>query len=76
MHFIQASIFHYGSMSLTQEPCRSAHLAAMDFAKRTGTILSYDPKLRLSLWSSAEAARKGIMSIWNYADIIKVIVLI
>lgn len=68
----QASIFHYGSISLINEPCKSAHLAAMDIAKRAGCILSYDPNLRLPLWPSANAARDGIMSIWNQADIIKV----
>ncbi|XLR14423.1 hypothetical protein S83_042361, partial [Arachis hypogaea] len=28
------------------------------------------PNLRLALWPSAEAARKGIMSIWDQADVI------
>ncbi|XP_014490243.1 probable fructokinase-7 [Vigna radiata var. radiata] len=68
----KATIFHYGSVSLITEPCRSAHLAAMSVAKVSGCILSYSPNLALPLWSSKEAARQGIMSIWNYADIIKV----
>eukprot|EP00246_Nothoceros_aenigmaticus_P009723 TRINITY_DN2550_c0_g2_i3.p1 TRINITY_DN2550_c0_g2~~TRINITY_DN2550_c0_g2_i3.p1 ORF type:complete len:439 (-),score=53.55 TRINITY_DN2550_c0_g2_i3:74-1390(-) len=68
----QASVFHYGSISLITEPCRSAHLAAMKIAKEAGVLLSYDPNLRLPLWPSAEAAREGIKSIWNDADIIKV----
>uniref|UniRef100_A0A2N9I5V4 Carbohydrate kinase PfkB domain-containing protein n=1 Tax=Fagus sylvatica TaxID=28930 RepID=A0A2N9I5V4_FAGSY len=68
----KASIFHYGSISLIEEPCRSAHLAAMDIAKKSGCILSYDPNLRLPLWPSAEAAREGIMSIWNQSDITKI----
>ncbi|KAI4356858.1 hypothetical protein L6164_000845 [Bauhinia variegata] len=68
----KASIFHYGSISLIREPCRSAHLVAMNVAKKSGIILSYDPNLRLPLWPSADAARRGIMSIWDYADIIKV----
>jgi len=57
---------------LIDEPCKSAHLAAMRFAKESGCILSYDPNLRLALWPSAEAARDGIMSIWDQADVIKV----
>ena len=69
---MQARIFHYGSISLIDEPCKSAHLAAMSIAKNSGSILSYDPNLRLALWPSAEAARNGIMSIWDQADIIKV----
>ncbi|KAJ8771513.1 hypothetical protein K2173_026690 [Erythroxylum novogranatense] len=68
----QAKIFHYGSISLISEPCRSAHLAAMKIAKKSGSILSYDPNLRLALWPSAEAARKEIMGIWDQADVIKI----
>ncbi|CAN1180643.1 Probable fructokinase-7 [Linum perenne] len=68
----QASVFHYGSISLISEPCRSAHIKAMRIAKSSGAILSYDPNLRLALWPSAEAAKDGIMSIWNDADVIKI----
>ncbi|XP_078433807.1 putative fructokinase-4 [Wolffia australiana] len=68
----KAEIFHYGSISLISEPCRSAHLKAMEIAKGAGALLSYDPNLRLALWPSPEEARARIMSIWNKADIIKV----
>ncbi|KAL9228337.1 hypothetical protein vseg_003929 [Gypsophila vaccaria] len=68
----KAKVFHYGSISLITEPCRSAHLAAMKTAKEAGVILSYDPNVRLPLWPSDQEARDGIKSIWNHADIIKV----
>eukprot|EP00262_Sarcandra_glabra_P018701 TRINITY_DN67_c1_g1_i1.p1 TRINITY_DN67_c1_g1~~TRINITY_DN67_c1_g1_i1.p1 ORF type:complete len:330 (-),score=26.19 TRINITY_DN67_c1_g1_i1:68-1057(-) len=68
----KAKIFHYGSISLITEPCRSAHLRAMEVAKGAGALLSYDPNLRLPLWPSPEEAREKIMSIWDHADIIKV----
>eukprot|EP00268_Persea_americana_P045195 TRINITY_DN4601_c1_g1_i2.p1 TRINITY_DN4601_c1_g1~~TRINITY_DN4601_c1_g1_i2.p1 ORF type:complete len:236 (-),score=30.12 TRINITY_DN4601_c1_g1_i2:1037-1744(-) len=68
----QAKIFHYGSISLISEPCRSAHLAAMRAAKEAGLLLSYDPNVRLPLWPSPDAAREGIRSIWTEADFIKV----
>ncbi|KAJ9682678.1 hypothetical protein PVL29_018576 [Vitis rotundifolia] len=67
----KAKIFHYGSISLITEPCKSAHLAAAKAAKDAGVIVSYDPNLRLPLWPSADSAREGILSIWNTADIIK-----
>lgn len=54
------------------EPCRSAHLKAIDVAKEAGCLISYDPNLRLPLWPSAEEARVQIMSIWEKADLIKV----
>ncbi|MBA0840921.1 hypothetical protein Goarm_003458 [Gossypium armourianum] len=68
----EAKVFHYGSISLIVEPCRSAHLKAMEVAKESGALLSYDPNLRLPLWPSADEARKQILSIWDKADIIKV----
>lgn len=68
----KAKVFHYGSISLITEPCKSAHIAAAKAAKDAGVILSYDPNLRLPLWPSAESAREGILSIWNTADIIKI----
>ncbi|GAV85670.1 PfkB domain-containing protein [Cephalotus follicularis] len=67
-----AKVFHYGSISLIVEPCRSAHLKAMEVAKDAGALLSYDPNLRLPLWPSAENAREQIMSIWEKAEVIKV----
>lgn len=68
----KAKVFHYGSISLIVEPCRTAHLKAMKEAKAAGALLSYDPNLRLPLWPSAEKAREQIMSIWDQADVIKV----
>ncbi|KAL3583191.1 hypothetical protein D5086_014252 [Populus alba] len=67
-----AKVFHYGSISLIVEPCRSAHLEAMKVAKEAGALLSYDPNLRLPLWPSAEEAREQILKIWEEADVIKV----
>ncbi|CAO2817688.1 unnamed protein product [Amaranthus hypochondriacus] len=48
---------HYGSIILIEEPCRSAHLAAMKIVKNASGFLSYDPNLRKQLWPSEEAAR-------------------
>nr|UPT51584.1 FRK2 [Morinda citrifolia] len=67
-----AKVFHYGSISLIVEPCRSAHLRAMEVAKEAGALLSYDPNLRLPLWPSAKEAKEQILSIWEKADVIKV----
>lgn len=67
-----AKVFHYGSISLIVEPCRTAHLKAMEVAKDAGVLLSYDPNLRLPLWPSPEEARVQIKSIWDKADLIKV----
>ncbi|XP_020594951.1 fructokinase-1-like [Phalaenopsis equestris] len=68
----RASIFHFGSISLIAEPCRSAHLTAMLEAKNAGALLSYDPNLRLALWPSADEAKAQMLSIWDQVNIVKI----
>ena len=61
-----------GSLSLTDEPARSATIAALDVAKAAGAVMSYDPNYRDSLWTSAEVASEQMRSIVTYMDLIKI----
>ena len=47
---------HFGSVSLTAEPARSATLAAARRARELEILLSYDPNYRASLWPDQETA--------------------
>lgn len=67
-----AKIFHYGSLSLICEPSKSATFRAIDIAQKAGLLITYDPNLRLNLWPDASAAKAGIMSAWQIANVIKV----
>ncbi len=67
-----ARILHCGSISLIGEPSRSATLAALKAAQEHGLVISYDPNLRLPLWPSADAARQGMSTGWQYAHVAKV----
>jgi len=67
-----AKLFHLGSISLISEPSRSATRAALEVARQNGVLVSYDPNLRLALWSDASAAKTGMLSVWKEADLIKV----
>jgi len=69
---VSARLFHFGSISLISEPSRSATLAAIETARENDVWVSYDPNLRLALWPNAEAARAGMLSVWEHADLIKV----
>ena len=64
-------IFHFGSISLINEPSRSATLHAIEIAQNAGLLVSYDPNLRLALWPCEEAAQHGMRLGWQYAQIIK-----
>lgn len=65
-------IFHYGSISLIDDPVRGATLHAIETAREAGLLISYDPNLRLNLWPSPQAAREGMMLGWPLAQVIKV----
>ena len=69
--FPNAKIFHFGSVSLSAQPSRSATLYGVEKAKRAGSIISFDPNYRPPLWSSPEEARREILSAAPLADIIK-----
>ena len=64
-------IFHFGSVSMTAEPSRSATFAAAEYAREKGKLISYDPNLRLNLWESAELAKEWILKGVTYANILK-----
>lgn len=65
------TFLHFGSVSLTAEPARSAVLEAAAHAKAHGAYISYDPNYRPSLWGDEETAvtwmRKGL----ELADVVK-----
>ena len=65
-------IFHFGTLSLTGEPCRSATREAVALARKAGALISFDPNLRPPLWDSLEEARAQIG--WGLAqcDILKI----
>lgn len=66
------NIFHVGSLSLTDEPARDTTFYAVERAKKKGSIISYDPNYRASLWESEEIARKHMRSLIPYVDIMKI----
>ncbi len=70
--FRGAALFHFGSLSLTHEPARSATLAALDMAKEEGLLISYDPNLRPPLWKDLDTAREAMLSVMGRADVLKV----
>lgn len=63
---------HIGSLSLTDEPSRSATFAAVQIAKAAGALISFDVNYRPSLWPSPEAAMVQITAMLPRADLLKV----
>lgn len=63
---------HFGSVSLTTDPARSATLYAAETAKKHGAIISYDPNYRASLWSDEATAIERMLEPLGLVDVLKV----
>ena len=67
-----ATIFHFGSVSMTDEPGRSTTINAVRKFRAAGAIVSYDPNYRPLLWKSDDEARSVMSSVIEYCDIVKI----
>ena len=67
-----SKIFHFGSLSMTDQPVRSAHLHALKIAEEAGCLRSYDPNLRPPLWPNLEVAKENILELMAHCDILKI----
>ena len=67
-----AKVFHFGTLSLTDEPARTATQKAIAYAKAQNKLITCDPNLRKPLWKSEDAAREQILWSLQQADVVKV----
>ncbi len=65
-------IFHFGTLSMTHEGVRRATLKAIEAAKRSGAIISFDPNLRPPLWGSMDDAAEQIDAGLALCDVLKI----
>ncbi len=68
----QARIFHFGTLSMTHPEVRMATMKAVETAKSSGALVSFDPNLRPPLWTDIEEARKQIAWGLGQCDILKI----
>ena len=68
----EAKVFHFGTLSLTDEPVRTATQKAVAYAKAQGKLISCDPNLRLPLWPDADAAKEQMLWSLRQADVVKI----
>ena len=68
----EARVFHFGTLSLTGEPARTATRQAVAYAKAQGKLISFDPNLRKPLWPDEDAAKAQIEWGLHQADIVKI----
>lgn len=68
----EAKIFYFRTLSSTHEGVREATRFAIDIAKESGAMISFDPNLREPLWDSLEDARREIKYGLSKCDILKI----
>ena len=68
----QSKIFHFGTLSMTGEPVRSATKKALEIAKESGCLITFDPNLRPPLWDSLDEAKEQMEYGFRYCDVLKI----
>jgi sugar/nucleoside kinase (ribokinase family) len=68
----EAKVFHFGTLSLTDEPARTATKRAVAYAKSQGKLITYDPNLRKPLWRNLAEAREQLLWGLSQADVVKI----
>lgn len=68
----QSKIFHFGTLSMTDEPARTATEKVLETAREEGCLITFDPNLRPPLWSSMKDAKKQMEFGFGYCDILKI----
>lgn len=67
-----SSIFHFGTLSLTDESVKNATQKAVKVAKENGLTITFDPNLREPLWKSLEEAHEQVAWGLQQADVVKI----
>ncbi len=65
-------IFHFGTLSMTHEEVRKATKKAIQIAKKSGALISFDPNLREPLWNSLDEAKEQVLYGIGQCDILKI----
>lgn len=68
----QAKVFHFGTLSLTDEPAKTATEQAVRYAKERGKWITFDPNLRKPLWKNPDDARAAMLWGLHQADFVKI----
>lgn len=65
-------VFHFGTLSMTNEPARTATREAVRIARESGAMITFDPNYRPPLWKDeSEAADQMLWGI-KHADVVKI----
>ncbi len=67
-----SKVFHFGTLSFTDEPARTAAMWAVEYSKEQGCLVTFDPNLRRPLWQSLDDAKDAMLWGLGKADVVKI----
>ncbi|SDS38808.1 fructokinase [Paenibacillaceae bacterium GAS479] len=70
--FSTGDVLHFCSVDLIEAPVKYAHREAIAKCREAGGIISFDPNVRLPLWTSPEACRRAILEFLPLAHLVKI----
>ena len=70
--FEGAYALHFCSVSLGDFPMKDAHIKAIEYARKNGMLISFDPNLRFQLWDDTEKLRRRVNEFIPLCDILKI----
>ena len=68
----ETRVFHFGTLSLTDEPARSTTYRTVKYAKAHGKLITFDPNLRKPLWRDLGDAKEQMLWGLDHADVVKI----
>ena len=68
----QTKLFHFGSLSMTSPEAEEATKYAIQTAKQSGALISFDPNLRPALWNHLDEAKDKIAFGLSQCDVLKI----
>ena len=68
----ESKVFHFGTLSLTDEPAADTTRRAVAYAKAQGKLITFDPNLRKPLWKDIKDAEKAMLWGLAQADVVKI----
>lgn len=69
---VNTKIFHFGTLSMTEEEIKNVTKKAVQKPKENGVLISFDPNFRPPLWKDMEDARQQIWYGIGQCDILKI----
>lgn len=65
-------VFHFGTLSMTHDGNRCATEYAVKIAKQNHALISFDPNLRMVLWTDEEKLRECVLFGLSVCDVLKI----